>query len=170
MRDATPLWRFSLAYYAKPGIPEVLIALQDEHGIDVNVLLLVLWLASEERVIDDDEMERIAEHSRGWQEAVVSPLRAVRRALKTNMPLVAAAAAEPFRNKIKAIELEAEHIQQDALYEIATRLPQTRSVAPDEAGRRNIAAYAAFAGCRFPDASIAALLTALREMPRRSQA
>src|SRR5688572_12709376 len=110
MEGATALWRFSLAFYSRPGVPDVLIKLQDELGIDVNLVLFVLWLGSEGRVIQAADMERIGDRSRGWQNAVVAPLREVRRALKINPPLVAPPAAELFRGKVKAAELEAEHL------------------------------------------------------------
>ena len=37
------LWRFSLAFYARPAVAEALIALQDRAGCDVNVILFALW-------------------------------------------------------------------------------------------------------------------------------
>src|SRR5947209_1662319 len=36
-------WRFSLALYARPGIAEALIALQERAGYDVNLVLFALW-------------------------------------------------------------------------------------------------------------------------------
>ena len=47
------------------------------------------------------------------------PLRALRRALKSPPALVAPAAAEAFRTRIKAVELEAERLQQEAMFELA---------------------------------------------------
>src|SRR5436190_572701 len=37
-------WRFSLAFYARPGVAQALIALQDRSGRDVNLTLFGLWL------------------------------------------------------------------------------------------------------------------------------
>ena len=37
------LWRFSLAFYARPSVAEALIALQDRGGCDVNLILFALW-------------------------------------------------------------------------------------------------------------------------------
>jgi uncharacterized protein (TIGR02444 family) len=163
MDNATPFWRFSLAYYGKKGIPEALIALQDRLGIDVNLVLFALWLATEGRALDEASMKAIGERSRGWQAKVVAPLREVRRALKENPPLVAAALAEPFRGKTKALELEAEHLQQDALYALTTDVSKgTQS--PDVLARENLDTYARFAGRNLPEESKEALLRALREM------
>ena len=37
-------WRFSLAFYERPGVADALIALQDCDGFDVNLVLFALWL------------------------------------------------------------------------------------------------------------------------------
>jgi uncharacterized protein (TIGR02444 family) len=37
-------WRFSLAFYERPGVADALIALQDREGFDVNLVLFALWL------------------------------------------------------------------------------------------------------------------------------
>ncbi len=39
-------WRFSLALYARPGVAEALIALQDRAGCNVNLMLFALWLGA----------------------------------------------------------------------------------------------------------------------------
>ena len=39
-RLADSLWRFSLALYARAGVAQALIALQDAHGFDINLILL----------------------------------------------------------------------------------------------------------------------------------
>ena len=49
----------------------------------------------------------------------VVPLRNVRRALKSPPPVMAPQAAEGFRTRIKAVELEAERLQQEAMYGLA---------------------------------------------------
>ena len=41
---AASFWAFSLEFYARPGVAEACLALQDRHGLDVNILLLCCWL------------------------------------------------------------------------------------------------------------------------------
>lgn len=43
-RAGAALWRFSLALYARPGVADALIALQDRAGLDVNLILFGLWI------------------------------------------------------------------------------------------------------------------------------
>src|SRR5262249_441056 len=53
---------------------------------------------------------------RTWRDLTIIPIREVRRKLKGAPTLVEAGRQEAFRTKIKAIELEAERLQQEALY------------------------------------------------------
>ena len=68
---------------------------------DVNVLLYLLWCASEGRVLSSEEVAGIDAACEGWRRAVVGPLRQVRRGLKTPA-LVEPRLAEAYRAKIKA--------------------------------------------------------------------
>ena len=43
MQDAgAAFWKFSLKFYNRPGISDLLIGLQDEQSVDVNLVLSVL--------------------------------------------------------------------------------------------------------------------------------
>jgi hypothetical protein len=100
----------------------------------------------------------------------VIPLRTLRRALKSPPPLVAGAAAELFRTKVKAVELEAERLQQEAMYELARATPWGQD-APSrtDAARGNIAAYETMAGKAFPKPAIETLLAALPASGRTTE-
>ena len=91
----------------------------------------------------------------------------MRRALKSPPALVAPASAELFRSKIKATELEAERLQQEAMYELARPSPLGREApSADEAARSNIAAYAGIAQAAFPKAQVETLLAAFAGLER----
>ena len=162
--QGSPFWRFSLAFYRRPGVGEACIQLQDACAVDVNLLLFLLWLASAKRRLSADEVRAVDDKVRGWRELTVLPLRAMRRTLKGNAPLVEAGLAEAYRSKIKGVELEAERLQQEALYALAQSVspgaPDASS--PDEAARANIAAYQAVLGREFPTAPVAVLLGAFK--------
>jgi uncharacterized protein (TIGR02444 family) len=106
------LWRFSLAFYARPAGAEALIALQDRGGCDVNLILFGLWrgLAHGHR-LDNAEL-RVAEAAVApLRRAVIEPLRRLRRALKTdNDPDIQA-----LRRRIGTLELAAERRAQSRL-------------------------------------------------------
>ena len=79
-----------------------------------------------------------------WRDMAVVPLRNVRRALKSPPPVMAPDVAEGFRTRIKAVELEAERLQQEAMYALAQSGGLGRPAgSPAEAARGSIAAYQA---------------------------
>ena len=136
----SPFWRFSLRFYRQPGVADACIALQEQSGVDVNLLLYLLWHARDGRSFMAAEVEAVERRIAPWRESTVVPLRAVRRALKTPPALVEAAAAEAFRTRIKAAEHEAERLQQEAMYAMATPAGEP-SGSPTAAARASIAAY-----------------------------
>ena len=71
-------WDWILAAYQRPGLPEICLTLQDEHEQNTSLLLWAAWA----RPSDPALLERAARAVRAWDETALSPLRAVRRALK----------------------------------------------------------------------------------------
>jgi len=161
--QGSPFWRFSLAFYRRSGVGEACIALQDTYGVDVNLLLFLLWLAASSRCLSVDDVTMLEAGVRDWRALVIVPLRDLRRKLKGNAPLVAPGPAEAFRSKIKAAELEAERLQQEALYGVANSMKLGQSHASvEDAARINIAAYEKVLGRTLAAAPIEALLGAFR--------
>src|SRR5437764_10606198 len=119
----SPFWRFSLRFYREPGVADACIALQEEAGVDVNLLLFLLWQATRGRELSPGEVADLERRIGPWREMTVVPLRNVRRALKSPPGLVAVQTGEAFRTRIKAVELEAERLQQEAMFEIARTSP-----------------------------------------------
>lgn len=101
------LWQFSLATYARPGVADACLDLQDRFGADVNLLLFALWAGAVCGVrLGHAELDRLKAEAAAWHHPVVVPLRAVRRHLK-GVP-----GAETLRESIKAAELESERLEQ----------------------------------------------------------
>ena len=165
----SPFWRFSLQFYRLPGVAEACIRLQEEAGCDVNLLLFLLWHGAQGRRLSAAEVERLEQKIAGWRNLTVIPLRAVRRALKSPPGLVEAGAAEAFRTRIKAVELEAERLQQEAMYELI-RVALLGESAPSaaEAARANVAAYGKICRAAFADAAVDTLLAAVGKSKVRS--
>ena len=168
--QGSPFWRFSLRFYRQPKVADTCIALQEERGVDVNLLLFLLWQARRGRALTVAEAEGLERRIGPWRDRTVIPLRALRRALKSPPPLVAGAAAELFRTKVKAVELEAERLQQEAMYELAGATPRGQD-APSraDAARGNIAAYEALCSGTFPKPAIETLLAALAALERTTE-
>jgi uncharacterized protein (TIGR02444 family) len=156
----TPFWRFSLNLYRQAGVSDACIALQDDCGIDVNLLLFLLWLASEGRQVSPDEVKTFDDRVRSWRELTIIPIRDTRRKLKGVATLVEPGKQEAFRNKVKTVELEAEQLQQEALYNFTKSGPLGAQAAPKPAARANIAGYARAMGKTFPEVAVDLLAAA----------
>jgi uncharacterized protein (TIGR02444 family) len=159
--QGSPFWRFSLQFYRQPGVAEACIALQEESGVDVNLLMFLLWHAAQLRQFSPSEVDWIESKICAWRESAVVPLRAVRRALKVSTLLVPAVTAEAFRTKVKAIELEAERLQQEAMYVLEPHVPPGEEApSSTDAARANIAAYETMLEMQFPKSAVDSVLTA----------
>ena len=161
----SPFWRFSLRFYRQSGVADACIALQDGCGVDVNILLFLLWLATQRRRIGTDEVTAVCAKAGPWRDDVVAPLRGLRRRLKDGAPLVEGNTAELFRTRIKAVELEAERLQQEALFALTQNLATTDEPSVEAAARANVAAYERLAGRAFTPAAVDVLVAALANGP-----
>lgn len=137
----TPFWRFSLNFYRQAGVSDACIALQDGCGVDVNLLLFLFWLASEGRQLAMEEVKKLDDQVRDWRNLTIVPIRDTRRKLKGAATLVEPGKQEAFRNRVKAVELEAERLQQEALYDFTKSGLLGAPAAARIAARANIAAY-----------------------------
>lgn len=161
----SPFWRFSLKLYRAPEVADACIALQDGAGVDLNLLLFLLWQASEQRELSAAEVAGLERRIGEWRDMTVVPLRNVRRALRSPPALVAGAAAQAFRSRIKAVELEAERLQQQAMYELSRASPLGRPAASRrDAARGNIAAYETACAKLFAKPAVETLLAAFARL------
>lgn len=117
---------YAAALYARPGVAEACLELQDRQGADVNLLLAACWLAARGARLDPDAAEQLRELAAAWRENVVAPLRQARRALR---PLAAdlggsaaGSRAARLRAEVAAVELEAERLVEGLLEAAAAPL------------------------------------------------
>lgn len=114
-----PFWNWSLDNYGRPGVEEILLDLQDRHGLDVNLLLFACWTGATGRGrLTGGDWKRLIDGTADWRANIVESLRAVRRHLKGRDDMSGAAA---MREKVKALELEAEHAAQLAIAGLAPK-------------------------------------------------
>ena len=169
MERGSEFWRFSLAYYRSPGVPNACIVLQDSHGLDVNVMLFALWLGSQGRAVSAADIKGADAAVRDWREQVVVELRGVRRFLRTPPPVIDVAAASALRDKVKAVELESERLQQEALFALRPVASWGRDEAAVRAGETNMSACEESLGVVFDVAARQALLTAYGEFIKNAK-
>lgn len=126
MEQPASLWNFSVHTYGKPGVADACLALQDRHGLDVNVLLFCCWFGRTRGVVDEPLWDRVLAFSEPWADNVVRPLRAARTWMKhtgCTQPGVAYDACMELREEIKRVELKAEQFQENTLGELAGNSP-----------------------------------------------
>lgn len=125
---AADSWAFALDIYARPGVADSCLSLQNEAGVDVMMLLSIAFAPVKLRILPTlAEVRELDEACRPWREQIVWPLRAIRSGLKSGPLPAPSSETEQFRSKIKTVELAAEWLQNQLL---AERLPQ-RSPRPD---------------------------------------
>jgi uncharacterized protein (TIGR02444 family) len=110
--EGEAFWRFSLAFYARPGVAPALIALQDRDGLDVNVILHALWLGlARGHAMDAAGLATAEAAAAPVREAVAMELRALRRRLRGN----ADPDVQALRRRVQAVEIAAERAVQERL-------------------------------------------------------
>lgn len=114
--DAARLWDWAVRAYARPGVADACLHLQDHHGANAPLLLAAAWAASIGRRFDTGAAVALAYD---WEHDVGGPLRAARRNLKPGRRGVADAAREGLRAQVKAVELQGERVLLDALEGLA---------------------------------------------------
>lgn len=114
-------WEFSLELYSSTGISATCLDLQNQYGIDVNLLLLCCWYGAKVGELSESSLNQALAYSNQWAENVVKPLRQSRIWMKSNIPSDQNQQAnfQEVRNEIKTVELRAEKHQQYMLEIIA---------------------------------------------------
>lgn len=163
--DNHPFWQFSIDVYARDGVADACIALQESCGIDVNILLFCCWAgAVGSPVLSSDQIEAAHAVVADWNRDVVQGLRAVRNRLKAGVSGFDADDVEALRQRVLGIEINAEHKEQLRLAETV----EVAEVPGRAAGERlaacvaNISAY--FALAAKGDAPPTALATILQNV------
>ncbi len=120
-------WRFSLAFYARPGVAPALIALQDRDGLDVNAILYALWLGlARGHAMDAADLAAAEAAAAPLRDAVVVELRGLRRRLRAHPD----ADVQALRRRVQALEIAAERAVQQRLARFVTLRNACRPLTP----------------------------------------
>jgi uncharacterized protein (TIGR02444 family) len=112
-RVSLSFWRFAKTIYAGDGMAEACLTLQDAQGADITLLLFAFFCGADGRGrLDAAQLTRAIGVVQPWQDGVVAPLRAIRRAMREP---IGAILDEALRHRIKRIEFAAERRQIDVL-------------------------------------------------------
>lgn len=150
----SPLWSWSVHAWGLPGAEPLLLELQDKVGADINLLLAACWLASEHRCLTAEMAMAAQKQVQPWRRNCIEPLRAVRRYLGE------LGQQGDLRDSVKALELQAEHVQQAALYALLKQSPEASpGIASSALAEQNLQTYCNIAaGFSWKDAAESLLL------------
>ncbi|MEE8332753.1 MAG: TIGR02444 family protein [Alphaproteobacteria bacterium] len=131
--EANPFWNHSLQVYGGEGVSAACIALQDRHGLDVNLILYCLWIGQDGGgVLGAPDFDRLIEVSGDWNANVIQRLRAARLAIKTGFEELPTELRDSFRKRILAIEIDGERAEQ---FLLGSLLDRPRDATRDAEGR-----------------------------------
>jgi uncharacterized protein (TIGR02444 family) len=148
------LWEFAQVLYAQPQVAKACVDLQDNHGVNVCLLLGLCWLDKQQRHLSQEQLAQLERHIDFWTRECIEPLRRLRRTLAVAAP---DELQQQVRRLIKQAELTAE---QKLLLDIEAWAADLAPKPIPMASRTNLEAYLSNLGV--DNSRIAALPLALR--------
>jgi uncharacterized protein (TIGR02444 family) len=135
----TDLWDFAKTLYARPGVEQACLQLQ-EGGADICLLLTALWLERRQVACSKARSTALQVLAKPWRENAIKPLRLLRQDWRTRAQHDQQLAL--LREQIKAVELQVETALLRQLQQCSRDWPSTKagdwlSQLAGEAGRDN---------------------------------
>jgi uncharacterized protein (TIGR02444 family) len=138
------LWQFSLAVYARPGVAETCVTLQDQWDVNVNPLLWLLWLEDRGVSVDTALLSRAEEAIADWDKTLVQALRQLRRQVNGRVHAKGAlgiTALGDCYQALKMAELQAERVTQTILLGLLPMTPRQPASSKALTAGQNLVAY-----------------------------
>lgn len=101
-------WKFSFEVYARPGVQNYCLTLQDDWQLNVNILLLCCYIEEKGLACSIEQLEELTEYINETDQALIAH-RKKRRAAKNE--------DSPLYQQLLKVELEMEKQQQARLIE-----------------------------------------------------
>lgn len=165
---AEDFWRYSVRLYGRPGVSEECLRLQDDAGVDVNVMLFCCWTGFRTgSTFHTEDIRGLLEATRDWREGAIKPIRRLRRELKG---LTTQTKGSGFvYDAIKRCELDAEKVKQSLLISAAgvTEIPDAGAPDGAKTALANIECYFAAQGVEESEwvkTAVAAIIAAAADL------
>lgn len=126
-------WDWSLALY--PQIKPLCLAWQDDYGLNVNLMLLLLYLQQQQRPLTTRQLQQLIA-ALAPQQAFTQQLRQLRRQLPAHL---AAADAARFKQQLLQAELCSEQLEQQCLITTLSTCECSDENADDHADKQPVA-------------------------------
>ncbi len=108
-----PLWQYSLSRYRRRGVEALCLRLQDDWGVDINLLLFAAWLGERGLQLGPGQLAALDKEVEPWRRTVALPLRTLRRQWRGQADIA------DLREGVKALELRAERALQERLSQLS---------------------------------------------------
>jgi len=115
-----PFRDFSASLYRKPGVADASLFVQDRYGLNINLILLCIWVAETGGgALTAGNIATALRRLADWEQHVIQPLREIRRACRHEALGIPEFLLQTFQPQIETVELGAEHVEQLVLAEFA---------------------------------------------------
>ena len=104
------VWKFVVQVYDRESVAEKCLHLQDQHGVNVSLLLFSLWVSRDYGCLNDQQARACVSLAQTFEQAVVGQLRSVRRWMKEAKQLRSATGFSDLYQDIKQQEIAAERV------------------------------------------------------------
>lgn len=158
------LWDYATRVYARGTAKEACLALQDRHGLDVNVMLFCCWVASSGRgTFRDSELDQALRAVADWRGNAINALHGLKLYLKGDTAPAPRPLSDDLRRVVVECELHAEHVEVLMLHAAMTRVGTGTfdRLQQIEDSLANLFAYLARVEIRADDSDLAALIDIL---------
>ncbi|RCU43782.1 MULTISPECIES: TIGR02444 family protein [Corallincola] len=119
--EADSFWQASYSHYQQPDVKDACLWLQDEKGLNVNLLLLICWAAEQGIELTPVEIDTMLTAAAEWHEQNIAMIRQLRRATEA-ATWMDDDKREQLKQKLLDSELTMERIEQQILVEQLKRL------------------------------------------------
>ncbi|MDR7121713.1 TIGR02444 family protein [Rheinheimera soli] len=119
-------WQYSLSLY--PAIKEVCLQWQDSYGVNINLLLFVLYLDKQQQSLSEAQLQQLEDLLQHFSTEVTQSIRALRRTLPS--PWLESDMQQPLRQQLLNTELAAEKLEQQLLVQQFNRLGLSDDLLP----------------------------------------
>ncbi|VAW58316.1 hypothetical protein MNBD_GAMMA08-2651 [hydrothermal vent metagenome] len=107
-------WNYSTQIWTLPNVESLCLELQNDHDINVNLMLYCCWVGDKNLNLNDDDLQILLDTIQPWQ-TMIKPLRDSRKLMQQHLIAMPANMIDQTLENISEMELNAEHMAQLAL-------------------------------------------------------
>jgi uncharacterized protein (TIGR02444 family) len=120
------LWQYSLSLY--PRIKDLCLQWQDNFGVNVNLLLFLLYLDKQQQSLSEQQLQQLEDLLQHFSTEVTQSIRTLRRTLPS--PWLESDMQLPLRQQLLSTELAAEKLEQQLLVQHFNQFSHSDDVLP----------------------------------------